>query len=220
MKLTFSTKAKKAISALVVYTTLNTTALAAGLPVIDVGAIAQAIAQVNNQVKQIEHMKNQVKAITDNGNFADLLNDPNLRKQINKYLPEGYTDIVQAIHKGDAGALQQIYEQVQKDEQQRRKIKAPERVKIANAVVEAQMIGMIKTLDVRSKSMKNLVNQINRTENAAQKADLMNALQAEQAMIQIDLGKMQIMMNMAQEQRRLAERQAVDEFNKRLTSVR
>ena len=42
----------------------------------------------------------------------------------------------------------------------------------------------------------------------------MNALQAEQAMIQIDLGKMQVMMKLAEEQRRLANKQAGEEWRK------
>ena len=76
------------------------------------------------------------------------------------------------------------------------------------------MIVMMKHLDTRSSSMQNLVNQINRTQNTAQKQDLMNALQAEQAMIQIDLGKMQVMMKLAEEQRRLANKQAGEEWRK------
>lgn len=213
MQIKFSQSAKQAISCLVLSAVIGN--VHAGLPVVDFGAIAQAITQVQNQVSQIQNMRQQLKAITDNGNFANLLNDPNLRNHLNKYLPKGYTDITQAIQNGDAGALQSIYEQVQRAEEQKRSsMTGAERVKMTNAMAEAQMIGMMKNLDVRSQSVQNLVNQINRTQNTAQKQDLMNALQAEQAMIQTDLGKMQVMMKLAEEQRRLANKQAGEEWRK------
>lgn len=222
MSVTFSSKAKTAIFSFALLTGIGATNLAySAIPVIDPAAIAQAVTQVQNQVSQIQNMRQQLKAITDNGNYADLLKDPNLRKALNKYLPKGYTDIIQAVQKGDAGALQSAYEQVQQAEAQKRSsMTGEQRLKIAQATQEAQMIVMMKGLDVRSSSLENLVNQLNRTQNTAQKQDLMNALQAEQAMIQIDLGKMQVMFQMAEQQRRSAERQAVDEYQKRRTATK
>lgn len=216
MKVTFSSNAKKAIFSIVLLTTMGVANVAhSAIPVIDPAAIAQAVTQVKNQISQIENMRQQLKAITDNGNYADLLNDPNLRRQLNKYLPSGYTDIVQAVQKGDAGALQSVYNQVQQAEAQKRSsMTGVERLKVAQATQEAQMIVMMKHLDTRSSSVQNLVNQINRTQNTAQKQDLLNALQAEQSMIQIDVGRMQIMLQLSEQQRRSAERQAVDEYRK------
>ncbi|UZA49986.1 type IV secretion system protein (plasmid) [Moraxella bovis] len=216
MKVTFSSNAKKAIFSIALLTTMGVANVAhSAIPVIDPAAIAQAVTQVKNQISQIENMRQQLKAITDNGNYANLLNDPNLRKQLNKYLPSGYTDIVQAVQKGDAGALQSAYNQVQQAEAQKRSsMTGEERLKVAQATQEAQMIVMMKHLDTRSSSVQNLVNQINRTQNTAQKQDLLNALQAEQSMIQIDVGRMQIMLQLSEQQRRSAERQAVDEYRK------
>ena len=45
----------------------------AGVPVIDPAAIAQAVSQVKNQIQQIKQLDSQIRAITDNGNYADLL---------------------------------------------------------------------------------------------------------------------------------------------------
>lgn len=216
MPLQFSPKAKSAIFSFVLLTGVGVSNLAySAIPVIDPAAIAQAVTQVQNQVQQIQNMRQQLKAITDNGNYADLLNNPNLRRQLNQYLPKGYSDITQLTN--NTGALQSIYQQVLQDEANKRQsMTGAERVKMTSAMAEAQMIGMMKNLDVRSQSVQNLVNQINRTQNTAQKQDLMNTLQAEQAMIQIDLGKMQVMMNMAEEQRRLANKQAGEEWRKKV----
>lgn len=217
MSVIFSPKAKSAIFSFVLLTGVGASNLAySAIPVIDPAAIAQAITQVQNQVSQIQNMRQQLKAITDNGNYADLLNNPNLRRQLNQYLPKGYSDITQLTN--NTGALQSIYQQVLQDEANKRQsMTGAERVKMTSAMAEAQMIGMMKNLDVRSQSVQNLVNQINRTQNTAQKQDLMNTLQAEQAMIQIDLGKMQVMMNMAERQEKMAEKQAEDDYWKKAT---
>ncbi len=173
MPLQFSPKAKSAIFSFVLLTGVGASNLAySAIPVIDPAAIAQAITQVQNQVSQIQNMRQQLKAITDNGNYADLLNNPNLRRQLNQYLPKGYSDITQLTN--NTGALQSIYQQVLQDEANKRQsMTGAERVKIAQATQEAQMIVMMKALDVRSNSVQNLVNQINRTQNTAQKQDLM-----------------------------------------------
>lgn len=120
MQIKFSQSAKQAILCLVLSGTFVANTAQAAMVVVDFGAIAQAITQVQNQVQQIQNMKQQLKAITDNGNFADLLNDPNLRKLLNKYLPKDYSDIMQAVQQGDSGALQDIYEKVLQDEEQKR----------------------------------------------------------------------------------------------------
>ena len=183
-------------------------AQAGGVPVIDPMAIAQAKLQV-------DQLREQVKAITDNGNFASLLKDPNLRKQFNKYLPQGYTDVMQAVQQGDASALQNIYKQVLAEEKRKQKtMTGAERVKMTQAAAEAQMIGMMRTLDVRSQSVSNLIDQINRTGNMAQKQDLMNTLQAEQAQISLDMNRMQVLIKMTERQEKMAERQAVEEYRK------
>ena len=116
MSLNFSKKAAQAITAFVLSGVLVTTATAGGVPVFDGANVAQAIAQVQNQIKQIENARNQLKAITDNGNFGDLVNHPDIRRQLNKYLPKGYSDIFEAARKGDLGALEQVVRQAEQAE--------------------------------------------------------------------------------------------------------
>lgn len=216
MNVKFSSKAKQAIASLTLITVVSATTAHSALPVIDPAAIAQAVTQVNNQIKQIENMRGQLKAITDNGNFADLLNDPKLRGQLNQYLPKGYRDITQLT--GNTAALQSIYQQVLQDEANKRKtMTGAERVKMTSAMAEAQLIGMMKTLDTRSQSVQTLVNQINRTQNTAQKQDLMNTLQAEQARINVDLNRMQVVMKIMERQEKMAEKQAEDDYWKKAT---
>ena len=103
---------KKALASIVSFALLASAATlpahSAGVPVIDPAAIAQAVSQVKNQIQQIKQLDSQIRAITDNGNYGDLLNNPAIRKELNKYLPSGYNDIFEAARKGDLGALEQV----------------------------------------------------------------------------------------------------------------
>lgn len=188
-------------------------AQAGGVPVYDISNFLQAVAQVQNQVQQIKQLRSQIRAITDNGNFAGLLDNPLIRDQLNQYLPAGYTDVFQAAARGDLGALQQVVDRaIQQEKYAQSSQTGAERIAATRMLTEAQMMGMMKGLDAQSTRVQSLVNQINGTSNSAQKQDLMNTLSATQAQISIELGRMQVMMQQAEHQEKLAERQAAKEL--------
>lgn len=188
----------------------------AGVPVIDVSAIAQAIVQVNNQISQIKQLDQQIKAITDNGNYADLLNNPLVRKELNKYLPKGYNDIFEAARAGDLGALEQVAKAAAEREHQAQTTQTGiERQKSVALLTQAQMTQMMQGMDVRSQRLQSLVNRINTTTNMAQKQDLMNTISAETAMINLEMNKMLVLMKQAEHQEKLANRQAGREYAKK-----
>lgn len=75
-------KLKTALSVIALATSLQSAALAQGIPVIDASAIAKYVEQIaqmkeqiDNQVKQITELKNQVTAMTGTRNMGDLLKD-------------------------------------------------------------------------------------------------------------------------------------------------
>lgn len=188
----------------------------AGVPVIDVSAIAQAIVQVNNQISQIKQLDQQIKAITDNGNYADLLNNPLVRKELNKYLPKGYNDIFEAARAGDLGALEQVAKAAAERERQAQTTQTGiERQKSVALLTQVQMTQMMQGMDVRSQRLQSLVNRINTTTNMAQKQDLMNTISAETAMINLEMNKMLVLMKQAEHQEKLANRQAGREYAKK-----
>lgn len=188
----------------------------AGVPVIDVSAIAQAIVQVNNQISQIKQLDQQIKAITDNGNYADLLNNPLVRKELNKYLPKGYNDIFEAARAGDLGALEQVAKAAAERERQAQTTQTGiERQKSVALLTQAQMTQMMQGMNVRSQRLQSLVNRINTTTNMAQKQDLMNTISAETAMINLEMNKMLVLMKQAEHQEKLANRQAGREYAKK-----
>lgn len=187
----------------------------AGVPVFDGSAIPRHAMQMIEMGKQLKQMEMQYRAMTDNGNYTQLFSNPLVRKQLNKYLPNGYSDIFEAARRGDLGALEQVVNaSMQKEKQAQTHQSGVERVAAVRLLTNAQMSGMITALNARSGRVQSLFNQINETANPAQKQDLMNTIAAEQAMISIDMNKMQIMMKQAEQQERFAERQAAKELQR------
>lgn len=216
MKIQFSNNAKKAIATFGVILALGVGQSYANVPVIDVSAIAQAVAQVENQVRQIEQLRQQVKAATDNGNYGDLLNNSAVRQQLNKYLPAGYTDIFQAAQRGDLGALAKVVEQASKAEQQAQTAQSGAvRQAAVQVQSEAMVIARYNRLNQYAQSVQDLSNRINSTANIAQKQDLTNTLLAQSALIQNELGMIQLDMQRAEQQRQRAAEQRVKEIQKR-----
>lgn len=216
MRINFSKKSVVSIMSFALLTSAATLpAHSAGVPVIDPAAIAQSITQVKNQVQQIKQLQSQIKAITDNGNYADLLNIPSVREELNKYLPNGYSDIFEAARNGDLGALEQVAKQAAEREKQAQNSQTGKvRQKSVQLLQEAQMSSMMDAMGTRSNRIQTLVNQINSTSNTAQKQDLMNTISAESAMVNLEMNRMQIMMKQAEHQEKLANRQAGREYSK------
>lgn len=217
MSINFS---KKALASIVSFALLTSAATlpahSAGVPVIDPAAIAQAVSQVKNQVQQINQLQSQIKAITDNGNYADLLNIPSVRQELNKYLPSGYNDIFEAARRGDLGALEQVAKQAADREKRAQNAQTGKvRQKSIQLLQEAQMSSMMDAMNTRSNRIQSLVNRINTTQNTAQKQDLMNTIGAESAMVNLEMNRMQIMMKQAEQQEKLANRQAGKEYAKK-----
>lgn len=198
---------------------LSGTAGAAGVPVVDVASIAQAITQVQNQVNQIQKARDQLRSMTGNSMLGQILNDPNTRKLLNQHLPAGYSDVYQAMERGDLGALQRVYEGVERDEKRKRtQGSGKERLASTMLLNKAQTTSMMDSLNQRSGNIQSLVSQINLTTDASSKADLANRLTAEQNMIAIDMNKMQVAMKISEQNealaRRQVERESVQRFNR------
>lgn len=184
---------------------------AGGIPVIDVGNIAQAILQVQEAQKRLGQLKAQFQASTGNAGLGALIGDKNVRAALNKYLPKGYQDVTQVMNNGDLGALQTLYKNVQKNEASFAG-KGKERLAATLMLNQARMDGLLETLDTRNQKVESLVSQINATTDLSSKADLANSLSAEQALINTEMNKMSVLMKQMEVQEKAAERQAASEY--------
>ncbi len=165
---------------------------------------------------QLQAMKSQIEALTGKSNYADLLNNPLIRKELNRYLPKGYRDIFQAAQRNDLGALNQVLQQAIAEEQKAQtRQSGVARAAATRLLTKASLDSMMDNLSVESGHLDSMVSQINKTKSLAQKQDLMNAIGAKQAQLNLKMGQMQIMMKQAEWQQKQADRQAIRDFHKK-----
>ncbi len=185
---------------------LGSVSATAAVPVFDFKSVIQAKIQV-------DQLKAQLQALTGNGNYADILNNPALRKQLNQYLPKGYNDIFEAAQKGDLGALQQVVNKaIQKEKYVQGKQTGAERAAATRLLTGASLDSMMNSLQAESYQLDSLVQKINTTHSSAEKQDLMNAIGAKQAQLNLKIGQMQIMMKQAEWQQKQADKQASSDY--------
>ncbi|OBX64349.1 hypothetical protein A9299_10105 [Moraxella osloensis] len=206
-----------ALSATLAFASVNATA--GGVPVIDVSNLAQAVAQVQNSVQQIQSLERTYNSVRGATNIGSLLNDANIRKTLNKYLPNGYTDIYQAMQKGDLGALTQVYNGVlqnEKNNQNNSAVTGKQRLASTMILNQANMQAMMNGLNQREANIQTLMNAIQQTPDPKQKQDLANRLAGEQASINVTMNKMQVMLKINEQNEKLALRQSQAETQKRI----
>lgn len=198
-------------------TLFGSSAFAAGVPVIDPAAIAQAVTQVKNQVTSMQNQVKQFQSMNGSGVLGDLLNDPTTRKLLNQHLPNGYTDVMDAMRKNDLGALQSVYQGVVANEKSNRQnVTGKERLASTMLLGKAQTQTMMQSLNIRSNNIQTLANQINSAVDAKTKADLANRLSAEQNMVSVEMNKMQVAMKINEQNEALAQRQVMSETRSKL----
>lgn len=190
---------------------------AGGVPVIDVAGLGEAVTQTIQQVNQLENQVKQFESLNGRGVLGQLLRDPQTRALLNKHLPNGYTDIMDAVNRNDLGALQKVYSGViQQEKYNRQNMTGKERLASTMLVNKAQTQAMMQSLDVRSRNIDILANQINGAVDAKTKADLANRINAETALINVDMNKMQVALQMQAQNEKLAQRQVMGETRSKL----
>lgn len=181
---------------------------ASGVPVIDVAGLSQMMVDYQNQIMQIKSMGEQLKAMTDNGNYAGILSDPTLRSYMNKYLPKGYNDIFDAAAKGDLKALQKVAEEIKREDAAKaNSMTGKARIEANRLLTRSQMKVSMSQLESDMNRIDGLMRQINMTANPAQKQDLANTIAAQSSMMQARTAQMQLMFQQAEREDREARAQ-------------
>ena len=214
---------KTLVAALTASAAMMTTAVpaqASGVPVIDVAGLSQMMVDYQNQILQIKSMGEQLKAMTDNGNYAGILSDPTLRSYMNKYLPAGYTDIFDAAAKGDLKALQKVAEEIKREDAAKANgMTGKARIEANRLLTRSQMKVSMSQLESDMNRIDGLMRQINYTANPAQKQDLANTIMAQSSMMQARVAQMQLMFQQAEVEDRAARAQYAAENHQRLRQV-
>jgi type IV secretion system protein VirB5 len=188
----------------------------AGIPVIDVTAIAQAILQVKawadqyrQMVEQIEEMKLAYENLNGSRGMGDLVNDPAARK----YLPDEYQEILS----NGVGQWEAIREAAKKFDISETNLspdsdvaKAFEQAAKQAAINRAGAEEAYKKASERFADIQVLLDKVNDAPDAKDIADLQARVQAEQVMMQNEANKLQALALLMQAQRDLQDQQAAE----------
>ncbi|MBF0805005.1 MULTISPECIES: type IV secretion system protein [unclassified Neisseria] len=182
-----SSTIKKAAAAVAVGLMVSAApAIAGGIPVFDGAAVAQAVQQgiqmgqqIENQVKQITELKNQVKALTGNRNFGNILKTEALEQ-----LPDEWKSVYDAAIQAKKGNFNDLlgskgYNQNADNDRL---------VKHFDLTLKA-----IKDSELRFQNIKALMNRVNTTQDAKAAADLQNRIALENAYIQQNQTRLDMM---------------------------
>lgn len=186
---------------------------AAGIPVFDASTFAQAVQsitqlkkQVENQVSQIKEQQKQFSAISGGRNLGSILNDPKLKQ----HLPGEWKDIYDKVKKGEIPGINASA------------ITAAEGLSSTNAETQRyydtlaankaiNMSAYDKTLD-RLNNIQDLMKRIDTSTDAKSSADLMARLAAEQAMIQNEQTRIDLMAKLQDAQLKIVQEKQMKDF--------
>ena len=192
---------------------------ASGIPVVDAASIAdRAIKHVETLAKyaeqiavlrdQLESQKRQLEALTGTRNLGDILNNPAIRDA----LPADARDILRASN-GGLGGISDAVERIEREErltgnyeQDKKNLDArAEKIAVRS---QAMMEQTQKAMTARVKQVDQLQAKINQAQDPNAIADLQARLLVEQANIQADQTRADMLTRQIEAEQALMEQQA------------
>ncbi|MDQ2736660.1 MAG: P-type DNA transfer protein VirB5 [Pseudomonadota bacterium] len=215
MKLFTSTLARVALCASMLF---GATAANAGIPVIDVAALVQAvqevmqsIEQITNQIRQIEQLQSQYQAITGARNLGDVMNNPALQN----YIPANATQLLGNVQSSGYSGLTDSARTLRDAQMTYNCLNlsgsAQTQCQSGLAMPYQQKALMQDAMDAargRIGQIQSLMQQINATPDAKAVAEIQARLDAENAMLQHQQTQINLARGMADADARIAESRA------------
>ncbi|WP_447987953.1 P-type DNA transfer protein VirB5 [Achromobacter spanius] len=205
--------------AAVLFSNTMAPANASGIPVVDAASIAdRAIKHVETLAKyaeqiavlrdQLESQKRQLEALTGTRNLGDILNNPAIRDA----LPADARDILRASN-GGLGGISDAVERIEREErltgnyeQDKKNLDArAEKIAVRS---QAMMEQTQKAMTARVKQVDQLQAKINQAQDPKAIADLQARLLVEQANIQADQTRADMLTRQIEAEQALMEQQA------------
>lgn len=205
--------------AAVLFSNAMAPANASGIPVVDAASIAdRAIKHVETLAKyveqiavlrdQLESQKRQLEALTGTRNLGDILNNPAIRDA----LPADARDILRASN-GGLGGISDAVERIEREErltgnyeQDKKNLDArAEKIAVRS---QAMMEQTQKAMTARVKQVDQLQAKINQAQDPKAIADLQARLLVEQANIQADQTRADMLTRQIEAEQALMEQQA------------
>ncbi|SEK05237.1 P-type DNA transfer protein VirB5 [Achromobacter sp. NFACC18-2] len=195
------------------------TAHASGIPVVDAASIAdraikhvETLAKYAEQIEvlkgQLESQKRQLESLTGTRNLGDILNNPAIRDA----LPADAREILRASN-GGLGAISDVVERIEREERltgnyEQDKKNLDARAEKLAVRSQAMMEQTQKAMTARVKQVDQLQAKINQTQDPKAIADLQARLLVEQANIQADQTRADMLTRQIEAEQALMEQQA------------
>lgn len=194
---------KKKLIVLVLSSVLSHSIYAGGIPVFDGAGLAQAlqtVVQLKQQIEEIKSMRAQFEGVR---NMGALLNTPELKN----YLPQDLKNVYDEVKNGSYKGLDGAFNGIEKLEavtgtkaevaaiKQRRWEKAISDKAMGEAAYDAAM--------QRLTNIESLGKKIDTTQDAKAAIDLQARISQEQALVQSEFSRMQLMSMLQQAEDRL-----------------
>jgi type IV secretion system protein VirB5 len=177
----------------------------AQIPTTDAIAAAQRTLNITNAIAQLEQMKAQVTALTGNLGVGTSYNAASLHS----YLPDQWESVYSKVQNGQLTGLSNATTQIL---QQEGLANAPtagqQQINNTLAANKAMAQAAYDASIARLQNIQALMQQSNLTQDASQKADLNNRLQAELAMVQNEQTRLNLATQLQQAQMQIAQQQA------------
>ncbi len=182
----------------------------AQVPTISPAELMQQMVMVKQLIQTVQDQEAQYQAITGNSSFGSILNNPSLRN----YLPEEWQDI---YSQAKTGGLPGVSSTMQVIEQQEGMANAAtpgqQRYYDTLAANKAMNEQAYTAIMARFANIQSLMQTANTTQDPAQKADLLNRMAAEEAMVTNDQTRLQLTARLQESELRFADEQRAREFD-------
>lgn len=177
----------------------------AQIPTTDAIAAAQRLTAITNAINQLTQMKAQVAALTGNSGIGMTLNAAGLHN----YLPDQWESIYSKVQSGQLNGLSSATTQIlQQEGLTNAATTGQQRINNTLAANKAMAQSAYDNSIARLQNIQSLMQQSNLTQDASQKADLNNRLQAELAMVQNEQTRLGLATQLQQAETQLAQQQA------------
>lgn len=185
---------------------LGSSAFAQGIPTFDGSTLIQMKQQVDSMKQQLEEARKSYESTVGYRGFGDLLRDPS----ISKFLPDDMSEVLSGINKGGYEGISEALDAILKEEQLSGDIETDqtavlEREQKLNAAHKAIGKEAYEGAGKRLEVIEGLIDEIANTEDPKESQELQARLTGEQALVNNELQKIQILQQLVAAERELIE---------------
>ncbi|WP_239483402.1 P-type DNA transfer protein VirB5 [Burkholderia sp. MS455] len=188
-----------------------------GIPTFDLASVAQAIATVKQLKMQYDQVVNQINMIKGNRGLGMIFNNPALRN----YLPDNWKSIYDLANAGRLNGISGVADEIMRQEGMTVNASMAPGVSRYITTLATNKAITQKAYDAvieRLQNIQSLMQQSDTTQDPAAKADLANRFAAENAQIQSEQTRLNLVQQLQAVEEKLAARQANQAVMNKMTA--